>query len=151
MLQYRSALTDDVPQLLKLEQCVVEAERPFNTAIKAGKPVYYDLPALIADDNALLLVADSCGEIVGTGYGQILKSKVSLNHDYHCYLGFMYVAPDNRGQGVNQEIIQRITKWSKSRGVNDFYLDVYAGNEPAIKAYQKSGFIPNMLEMKLHL
>jgi RimJ/RimL family protein N-acetyltransferase len=37
------------------------------------------------------------------------------------------------------------------QGVTDFYLDVYADNPSAIRAYEKLGFKPNLVEMKMSL
>ena len=62
----------------------------------------------------------------------------------------MYVAPEYRGQGIIQAIISQLLEWSRSQGVSDFYLDVYADNESAVRAYEKFGFEASVIEMKLH-
>ena len=148
-MQIRQATLSDVNALLALEQAVVDAERPFNSAIKAQGARYYDIPALITDNDSYLLVAEDNGAIVATGYVQIRQSKPSLEHNVHGYLGFMYVAPAYRGMGLNKEIIDTLMAWAESKQVFDFYLDVYADNRAAINAYEKVGFQPSMLEMKL--
>lgn len=66
-MQFRQATLSDVNVLLALEQAVVDAERPFNSAIKAQGARYYDIPALITDDDSYLLVAEDNGAIVATG------------------------------------------------------------------------------------
>ena len=148
-MQFRQATLSDVNVLLALEQAVVDAERPFNSAIKVQGARYYDIPALITDDDSHLLVAEDNGAIVATGYVQIRQSKPSLEHNVHGYLGFMYVAPAYRGMGLNKQIIDTLMAWAESKQVFDFYLDVYAHNRAAINAYEKVGFQPSMLEMKL--
>ena len=148
-MQFRQATLSDVNVLLALEQAVVDAERPFNSAIKVQGARYYDIPALITDDDSHLLVAEDNGAIVATGYVQIRQSKPSLEHNVHGYLGFMYVAPAYRGMGLNKQIIDTLMAWAESKQVFDFYLDVYAENRAAINAYEKVGFQPSMLEMKL--
>ena len=148
-MQFRQATLSDVNVLLALEQAVVDAERPFNSAIKVQGARYYDIPALITDDDSHLLVAEDNGAIVATGYVQIRQSKPSLEHNVHGYLGFMYVAPAYRGMGLNKQIIDTLMAWAESKQVFDFYLDVYADNRAAINAYEKVGFQPSMLEMKL--
>ena len=148
-MQFRQATLSDVNALLALEQAVVDAERPFNSAIKAQGARYYDIPALVTDDDSYLLVAEDNGAIVATGYVQIRQSKPSLEHNVHGYLGFMYVAPAYRGMGLNKQIIDTLMAWAESKQVFDFYLDVYAENRAAINAYEKVGFQPSMLEMKL--
>jgi ribosomal protein S18 acetylase RimI-like enzyme len=147
----REATLDDIPQLLRLEQKVIEAERPFNDIIKANGAYYYDLDHLITQENSLLIVGEAGSEIIATGYIQIRESKPSWNHDKHGYLGFMYVAEDFRGQGLNRIIIERLVEWGTAHGLRDFYLDVYAKNESALRAYEKFGFQNSLIEMKLNL
>ena len=149
VLKYREAELGDLDQLYALEQKVVEAERPFNNAIKAGHPTYYDIEALVSGSESCLLVAEESGVLIGTGYAQIRLSKASLDHQYHAYLGFMYVSSAHRGQGINKRIINTLIAWSQTQGVSDYYLDVYSGNTSAIRAYEKIGFEPSMIEMKL--
>ena len=147
-IKYREATLHDLDSLLALEQGVIEAERPFNSAIKAVDAHYYDIPDLIENPNSQLLIAECEQRIIATGYIQFRLSKPSLQHDQHGYLGFMFVAPEFRGQGINQTILDRLMQWGNSKGVSDFYLDVYSQNEAAIRAYEKAGFKPSMLEMK---
>ncbi|WP_185140151.1 GNAT family N-acetyltransferase [Reichenbachiella versicolor] len=151
MIKYRAASLSDVSNLLVLEQEIIEAERPFNPTIKNEKTHYYDLEQLISDKNTYLIVAEESNRLVGTGYAQIRKSVEAFKHSYHSYLGFMYVIPEYRGQGINKNIINELLNWSKDRDVFDFYLEVYSENEAAIKAYQKAGFNTSFISMKLNL
>lgn len=150
-MKFREATPEDISQLLLLEQAVVEAERPFNSTIKSEGATYYQLDELIDGNNSFLLVAEEGSQIIATGYAQIRDSKPALQHDKHSYLGFMYVAPNYRGKGLNKQLLDQLVEWSQEKGINDFYLDVYYENTPAINAYKKAGFEPSMLEMKLHL
>ena len=147
----RKALVKDRSDLLGLEQKVIEAERAFNSAIKAKDAIYYDLNKLLEDEDSLLMVADLNGVIIGTGYAQIRESKKSLRHNKHSYLGFMYVAAEFRGLGINGMIMKSLVEWSKKQGISDLYLEVYDGNDAAIKAYEKAGFTKSLVEMKVHL
>lgn len=150
-MNFREANINDLQALLELEQCVIDAERPFNSSIKSGKTSYYDLHSLIASNDAHVIVLEDSAGIIATGYAQLRTSKMSLDHDIHSYMGFMYVIPEHRGKGINQQIMEMLISWSHEKGVNDFYLDVYSQNAQAIKAYEKIGFEPCLLEMKLNL
>ena len=147
----RKALSQDKAALLGLEQNVIEAERPYNLTIKAKNASYYDLDKLLTDHNSHLMVAEINDDIVGSGYAQIRDSKKSLKHTRHSYLGFMYIAPEYRGQGINKIIIENLITWSKEQGIYDFYLDVYDDNDAAIRAYEKVGFSKSLVEMKINL
>jgi ribosomal protein S18 acetylase RimI-like enzyme len=145
----REASLEDISALLELEQCVIEAERQFNSSIKTEKTYYYDLDNLISSKDSCLIVVEESSDIVATGYAKIIESKVALNHEKHSYLGFMFVSPEHRGKAINQKVMSHLIEWSKSRGIEDFYLDVYSQNESAVKAYEKVGFEPCLIEMKL--
>lgn len=150
MIEIRAATVEDLESLLGFEQGIVSAERPFNDSLKTGTIHYYDVAELIVDNATQVLVAENSGNLVGAGYASIKKSVDYLNHEQHAWLGMMYVDPEFRGQGIIQSIIKDLLQWARSRGVPDFYLEVYAGNQSAIKAYENFGFEANMIEMKMH-
>lgn len=95
-----------------------------------------------------LLLAEHNNELTGCGYARIETVKPYLQHQQHAYLGFMYVETAHRGKGINRLIIEALEKWSLSQGVTEMRLEVYSGNEPAIKAYEKIGFTKHMIEMR---
>ena len=147
----RTATIADIVTLLVFEQGVVTAERPFDSTIKKGKVRYYNLEHLIHSEHIQLLVAEINNELVGCGYARIEEAKHYLQHDQHAYLGFMYVTPAHRGKGINKLIMNSLFEWSKSKNINEIRLDVYYENTPAIKAYEKAGFVKHMLEMRVGL
>ncbi|MFC2082466.1 GNAT family N-acetyltransferase [Candidatus Bipolaricaulota bacterium] len=50
------------------------------------------------------------------------------------------IVPDFRGQGLAKQMFDHALPELQARGVKRFLLEVLQGNEPAVKAYQKSGF-----------
>jgi len=145
----RPAVLSDLDILYEFEQAIIEAERPFDPAIRTDENVhYYDLPALIASPDTELVVAKVDGRIVGCGYARIESSKSYLRHRGHSYLGFMYVTPPLRGKGVNKMILKALEAWSAARGITDFKLEVYIDNVAAIRAYEKAGYSGIVLEMQ---
>ena len=149
-IRIRGATSGDIDAILSFEQGIVAAERPFNEQLKSGEIHYYDVADLIARDSSRVLVAEDSGRLVATGHASIKESLDYLKHQYHAYLGLMYVDPAYRGQGIIQAVIAELLEWCRSRGVTDFYLDVYAENESAVRAYEKFGFEASLIEMKLH-
>jgi len=148
-IKIRPAILEDLDMLLRFEQGVIAAERPYDSTLKEGIIHYYDLPSMIASPDILLVVSEIDGVLVGCGYARIETAKHYLNHSFHAYLGFMYVHPLHRGKGVNGQIIEELRNWAISRGVFELKLDVYPGNEHAIKAYDKIGFKRYMVQMRL--
>ncbi|NCD68824.1 GNAT family N-acetyltransferase [Mucilaginibacter agri] len=150
-LNIRQASLSDLDTLLTFQQGVVNAERPFDSTIKPGNIIYYDIAELINSADTGIFVAELEGEVIGCGYAQIRNAKVYLKHNQYIHLGFMYVLPDYRGQGVNSKIIDALGQWSLDRGITEIRLEVYAENASALKAYEKAGFSPHMLEMRMEL
>ena len=147
----RTANIGDLPTLLEFEQGVIAAERPFDRYLKDDPISYYDLGALIQSDIAEVVVAEIEGKLVGSGSAKIVDSKKYVKHDHHAHLGFMYVDAAHRGLGINELIINALKDWSRTQNISHLYLDVYAGNAAAIRAYEKSGFESNMLQMRVDL
>jgi len=136
---------------LRFEQGVIEAERPFDPTLPNKDIHYYDLNEMITASHIELLVAEKAGNLVGSGYARIESAKPYLKHDQHAYLGFMYVTPECRGQGINQLIIEGLKNWSAARGTTELRLDVYQTNPSAIRAYEKAGFEKHMIQMRMGL
>ena len=147
-IHIRKASLEDLPYLLKFEQGIIAAERPFDETLVSGNFHYYDLAERIKDPDAEVVVAEVDGEIVGGGSAIIKDGKTYNTFDQYSFLGFMYVEPAYRGQGVNKLIIEKLVEWSHEKGLKEIRLQVYSDNLPAIRAYEKVGFKKILTEMR---
>jgi GNAT superfamily N-acetyltransferase len=147
----RTATLDDLDTLMAFEKGIMITERPFDPTIQEGDVHYYDIAHMITAAHVEVAVAELGGEVIGSGYVRIEDAKVFLKHKKHGFLGFMYVKPEHRGKGINQKVIKALQQWAISRGVNEFRLEVYDENSPAIKAYEKLGFTKLLIEMRMEL
>ncbi|MFT6706195.1 MAG: GNAT superfamily N-acetyltransferase [Flavobacteriales bacterium] len=147
-LRTSRATIQDLPILLQFEQAIMEYERPFDPTLKPKDASYYDLSELIQSKKAEVLIVESEGKIIASGYASIEKADNYLQHKQYAHLGFMYVDPDFRGRGINKLILDGLIAWAKGEGINEFRLEVYAGNAGAIKAYEKVGFQQHLIEMR---
>ncbi len=150
-IEIRKATEADIKILLDFEKNIIEAERPFDNTLKEGEIHYYDLLSLIKSEKAEVLVAIHEDEMIGSGYAKILSANVYQKHSEYAYLGFMYVKPAFRRQGVNQKIIENLIDWAKDQNLTEVRLEVYDENIKAKKSYLKAGFKPNLLEMRLEI
>lgn len=150
-IKIRTARFKDLDQLLVFEQDLIKTERPFDPTVKPDPVNYYDLKAMLTAPHIEVVVAESNNRIIASGYARIDKSKPFLKHQPHAYLGFMYVLPEYRGKGINKLIMDALKKWAVSNNINEFCLEVYYDNTPAIKAYEKIGFSKYVLEMRFNL
>ena len=149
-ITFREATLEDKPVLLQFEQQLIAYERPFDSLLK-DNCTYYDLDFLIQSKDAKLIVASVDNTLIASGYAKILKAKPYHKITEYTYMGFMYVDPKFRGQGVIQNIIEQLKQWSISLNIFETRLEVYSENTSAIKAYQKKGFKNRMIEMKMDL
>jgi len=147
----RPAVLDDLPVLAEFLQMLVDAERLFDVTLQEGDLIYYDLKELIERDNSELLVLEMDGKLVGCGYAQIRAAKTYLTYKEYAHLGFMYVLPAYRGQGLNQQLIEGLKVWVKSKGIKEVRLEVYTENNAAVRAYEKAGFKQLLTEMRFEV
>lgn len=145
----REASLKDLKYLLRFEQELIEAERPFDPTIRPSPLHYYDLEKLIKDEQIGIYVAEYEGKLISSGYGMARKARHYLDHEDYAYLGFMYTVPEYRGRGVNFMILDALKMWAAKQGLTELRLTVYDENIPAIKAYEKAGFQKHIVEMRL--
>ena len=147
-LLIRKATPAGKPTLLQFEQGVIATERPFDPTVKPDPINYYNLEELLTAPHIYCVVAEIDGEVVGCGYARLEYAKHYIKHLQFAYLGFMYVLPKYRGQGINSKVLAALEGWAKSQNVTEFRLEVYQDNLPAIKAYEKVGYSRLMIQMR---
>ena len=147
----RSAQIEDIKFLLAFEKEIINHERSIDDSLKATKFHYYDLLELIRSPKSQVLVAIVNEEIVGSGYAKIIPGKTYEKKEAYGYVGFMYVKPANRRQGINQKIVGQLLAWLKEKKIDEVRLNVYDKNTIAKKTYLKMGFESSVLEMRKKL
>ena len=152
MIKIRSANESDLEALLEFEQALIKHERPLDNTLKQTEPIYYyDLPALIASEDAKVLIAESNGEAVGCGFGKIEENKAKFKEKRHGYVGLIFVKEEARRRGIAEEIFEHLFKWFREKDVWETMLRVYPENTGAVKAYEKLGYKTGLIEMKMSL
>jgi GNAT superfamily N-acetyltransferase len=53
----------------------------------------------------------------------------------------MWVAPECRGQGIGDRLLQHASRWARSTGAVWLSLGVTCGNSPAYRLYARAGFV----------
>ncbi len=147
----RKATKEDLDTLLRFEQGVIHAERPYDQTLRNGTINYYDLAEMITDPDVEVVVAELDKKIIASGYARIQKSKPYLRHSTYAYMGFMFVVEGHRGKGIINLILEALKKWTASKGITEMRLEVYNDNIAAVKAYEKAGFKKHMIEMRMDI
>ncbi len=140
----------DLPALESFEQGIIAYERRFDETLRPDPISYYDITELVESQDAEVVVAEHEGAVVGSGYA---KRTASLSYSFpndHAFLGMMFVLPEHRGKGINGQILGALLDWAKRHELTEIRLTVYPGNESALNAYLKAGFVPHLLEMRMN-
>ncbi|TLZ94103.1 MAG: GNAT family N-acetyltransferase [Methanobacteriota archaeon] len=64
-----------------------------------------------------------------------------LTPEVHAFLYDIWVAPDHRGKGIGQALVEWAGDWARRRGHRKIKLEVGEGNGRARHVYEKLGFI----------
>lgn len=87
------------------------------------------------------------GRLDGTAVG-LLNSRIQRTSGlYQEAFGFVedaYVAPEQRGSGLAQAMLQRTEQWCRTHGIDLLRLSVLAKNDLGVHFWEKSGFTPLM-------
>jgi ribosomal protein S18 acetylase RimI-like enzyme len=150
-ISIRSAINADLSKLGEFLQILVATERPFDPTLKEGEIFYYSIQDLIVDKNTEILVIEYENQVIGCGYAQIRLAKPYEKHEFFGYLGFMYVDPEFRGNGLNKLLLNDLKKWVLFQGITEVRLEVYHENDAAIRAYEKAGFKQILTTMRCEI
>ena len=99
-----------------------------------------ELEALLHDDNKPIFVFDD-GEVLGYAFCQIMEVK---NHQLledikTLYIDDICVDEKARGKHVGKTLYEYVLDYSHSIGCNNITLNVWEGNEPALRFYRNMG------------
>jgi GNAT superfamily N-acetyltransferase len=147
----REATRDDLPVLRQFEQGIIVAERPYDPTLQSDPISYYDIGELIDSPDATVIVAEADGQLIASGYAKKKRSRHYLQHEFHAFLGFMFVRDEYRGRGVNKLVLDDLFSWARAKGLHEVRLTVYPENGPAVRAYEKVGFTHYLSEMRFSL
>lgn len=90
--------------------------------------------SVLARPDAVLLVADAGGEVVGHAAAWFAGDEGELAD--------LAVRPAERGRGIGRRLVEEVRSVAVDRGVRDLYLQVRESNATARRLYASSGFRP---------
>ncbi len=96
----------------------------------------------LEDEKCLYLVALVDGVIVGMCGVMNLLGEGDINN--------VAVTAAWRGQGIASAMLGELLKRGEEKGIEDFTLEVRAGNHAAIRTYEKLGFVSEGIRPKFY-
>jgi ribosomal protein S18 acetylase RimI-like enzyme len=153
----RPATLADVPALGRLGALLVRVHHEFDAARFITPPPDIEdayagfLGALLDDPDAIILVAEWDGSVVGYAYAAIegtdflaLRGPAGVLHD-------LAVDPAHRAHGVGRMLVDATMAALRARGVRQAVLFTAVQNESAQRLFAHAGFRPTMIEMTREL
>ncbi|MEV0728809.1 GNAT family N-acetyltransferase [Polymorphospora sp. NPDC051019] len=89
-----------------------------------------------AGDDVAQFVAEVDGRFVAHAGGVVSPDEPTLTVVYA-----VYVTPEHRGSGVLGALLDSVARWSRMAGRPELMLEVVVGNDRAVRAYERLGFV----------
>ena len=149
----RFACDRDIPGMIDLLQQVGAVHHQIRPDLfRAGAQKYDEaaLNALLTDPNRPILAAEIEGKLVGYAFCilQITENDPVLCDRKVLYIDDLCVEETLRGQGIAGVLYERVLEYARELGCDAVTLNVWCGNENAMKFYEKCGLKPQKIGME---
>ncbi|MGI5213095.1 N-acetyltransferase family protein [Plantactinospora sp. CA-290183] len=125
---------------LRLEMLADSPLAFLQTLADAAARPHADFAARIAGTStghrSAQFVAEADGRFVGHAGGQAAPGQPGLT-----IVSTVYITPAWRGSGLLAALIAEVAAWSRAAGRPELLLEVVVGNDHAVRAYERLGFV----------
>lgn len=148
-MKVRQATPEDVPALVALFQELDRMQSDWR--VFTPRPGFYDEVGLkyreaMSTENAVVLVAEDGGEIVGMAYGEV-RIPSRFSDERALELSGVVVRTGYRGRGVGRALVQEAARFAGEMGVEWVELKTFAPNQGAMAFWEGLGFTPRVVQM----
>lgn len=148
-MKVRQATPDDVPVLVSLFQELDRMQSDWR--VFTPRPGFYDevgakYKDAMREKDALVLVAEDEGEVVGMAYGEVHQPS-RFSDERALELSGVVVRTGYRGRGVGRALVQEAADRARGQGVEWIELKTFAPNEGAMEFWAGLGFTPRVVQM----
>ncbi len=146
----------DIPGLIRLLHQVGQVHHDIRPDIFRDRALKYDeeaLKKLLSDKNYPVLAAVEDGEVLGYCFCQIRDYRGSgvLTDRVEIYIDDLCVEESCRGRGIARALYDHTCRWAKDLGCAFVTLNVWCGNDGAMRFYEKMGMTPRSITMETAL
>jgi ribosomal protein S18 acetylase RimI-like enzyme len=155
-VEIRRAEVRDIPGMIALLQQVGDVHHTIRPDIfRAGAQKYNEtaLEELLKDEAMPIFIADDGGCVAGYCFCQIRAYAGSsvLTDRKELYIDDLCVDENRRGQHIGRILYDHATHFAKEIGCEFLTLNVWCGNDNAMKFYEKAGMTPRSITMEKKL
>lgn len=152
-MEIRFANTADIPGMIGLLRQVGEVHHQIRPDLfRAGAQKYDEaaLTALLSDPKRPILIADMDGKVAGYAFGilQITEKDPVLCDRKVLYIDDLCVDGNIRGRGIATALYARVLDYARELHCDAVTLNVWCGNDSAMKFYEKCGLKPQKIGME---
>jgi len=155
-MEIRLAEVRDIPGMIALLYQVGEVHHVIRPDIFRAGALKYDeaaLEQLLKEEDKPIFIADEQGLVAGYCFCQIrtIKDSGVLTDRIELYIDDLCVDESRRGQGIATKLYDHVTAFAKSIGCDYITLNVWCGNDGALKFYEKAGMTKRNIHMEMKL
>jgi ribosomal protein S18 acetylase RimI-like enzyme len=139
----RKASKEDIKRILELlhqVNMVHHVIRPDLFKPHTTKYGEQELEHLLSDDSKPIFVFVD-GDVLGYAFCQVteVKDNLLLQDIKTLYIDDICVDEQSRGKHVGKALYEHVVSYARSIGCNNITLNVWEGNDPALRFYQSMG------------
>ena len=152
-MEIRFAQPEDVPGILGLLRQVGRVHHDIRPDLfRAGAQKYDEaaLKALLADQNRPIFIAEAEDRVAGYAFCilQVTENDPVLCDRKVLYIDDLCVEETLRGRGVAAALYQKVLEYARELHCDAVTLNVWSGNDSAMKFYEKCGLKPQKIGME---
>lgn len=155
-MEIRRADGRDIPGMIALLRQVGEVHHVIRPDIFRSGALKYtaeDLEEILKDENRPIFVAVEGNFVQGYCFGihRDYAGSTVLTDRKELYIDDLCVDENCRGKGVASALYDHVCGYAKGCGCGFITLNVWCGNDGAMKFYEKSGLTPRSITMEKEL
>lgn len=155
-MNIRRAENGDIPGMIALLHQVGDVHHRIRPDLFREGALKYDeaaLETLLRDESMPVFVAVKGGFVAGYCFCQIRRIAGSsvLTDRRELYIDDLCVDEGCRGQGIASKLYAHVTAFAKEQGCGYITLNVWCGNDSAMRFYEKAGLSPRNITMEMKL
>lgn len=151
----RKAIISDIPRLIDLLQQVNRVHHLLRPELFKPDTTKYsepELQTLLTDASKPIFIYED-GEVLGYAFCQVsqIQDDRLLQDRKTLYIDDLCVDEKARGTHIGTALFEFVRRYARSIGCQALTLNVWAGNDPALRFYQTMGMHPQKTSMELEL
>ena len=152
-MEIRFAEVRDIPGMIELLKQVGQVHHEIRPDLFRGGAQKYDegaLEEILRDPLRPILVADMDGQVAGYAFCilQETEKNTVLRDRKVLYIDDLCVEEKLRGRGIATALYEQVLSFAREIGCQAVTVNVWCGNDGAMKFYEKCGMKPQKIGME---